>query len=356
MTANIPKVNLTVLGASGSGKTLFMHGMYAAMSAGVANYFLYTKDPDDDIDLMDAWSALCETGELPPATSVDGQKRYDFVLKHGFDSLLTIDCVDFRGGVLDVKTTSADDAKEIHERLLVTDTVYMVLDGRHLGNWIAAIKDLPEGESLTLNPGSDPMRIAKMSRLLDDAVTARRARGQLAPSVVVLITKIDLIPALSGLEWKKARSIAVRQLQHIMPKIFQPGITALICPVQVGRFGLEQYTKVDPSEVDPVGVHLPFIFSLLYYLTETLQQQNAEMAAYRASQSESAAKLRELEGKFTAQLFQRGDMRRMREEIDQLDGRMSELGGRMSTDESTIAKLVEQLAKYPIIKDGRFQI
>lgn len=356
MTTNVPNITLTVLGADGSGKTLFMHGMYAAMSAGVANYFLYTEDPDDDLDLMDAWDELCRNGQLPPATIAEMQKSYDFVLKHGFDTLLTIGCIDFRGGVLAAKRTQADDAREIHERLLETDTVYMVLDGRHLGNWIATIKDLPEGQSVTLDRGSDMMRIAKMSMLLDQAVTARRERGQLAPSVVVLITKADLIPELSGLEWKKARAIAMRHLHHIMPKIFQPGITALVCPVQVGRFGLEQYTKVDPSEVDPVGVHVPFIFSLWYYLTETIQYRQNEMDDYRASQDAAASKLQELQGKFSAKLFQRGEMRRMRDELDDISGRLSDLGVQIRTDESMIAMLIEQLSSFPIVKDGRYQI
>src|SRR5216683_6066403 len=145
---SIPKITLTMLGASGSGKTLFLHGMYATLSAGIAGFFMYTRDPDDDLDMMDVWRMLCKKGELPPATPVDEPNRYDFVFKRGFESLLGFDCVDFRGGVTDGKAGSAADVDEIRKRLLETDSIYLVLDGGHVAEWILRVKDLSDNEAL----------------------------------------------------------------------------------------------------------------------------------------------------------------------------------------------------------------
>ncbi len=352
----IPKITLTMLGASGSGKTLFLHGMYAMLSAGIANYFMYTSDPDDDIDLIDAWEILCEKGELPPANDVDGQKRHEFVLKYGIDPLLTIDCVDFRGGVTDGKRGDAKDTEEISERLQRTDSIYLVLDGQHVANWVAKIKNLGEDEIMTLNRATDPMKIARLTRFIDDAAQARRSRGRLAPSVVVLITKSDVIPDITGMPKGKALGIAARRLSTIVPIAYAKGITALICPVQIGAFGTDLHQPVNPADLDPVGLHQPFIFSLWRYLTEAISDDSEALRLLREQQSDASAKVSDLRGRFAGNFFHGKEIRDLEGDIGDKGRRIADVGDGISDAQSMVTRLMDQLGRLPIIKDGMLQV
>lgn len=353
---NVPKITLTMLGASGSGKTLFLHGMYAMLSAGVAGYFMYTDDPDDDIDLMDAWSLLSEEGELPPANSVDGQKQYQFVFKYGLDPLFSVDCVDFRGGVTDAKLGDAADVEQIRKRLQVTDSIYLVLDGGRVAEWILKIKDLAEDEVVTWNRATDPMRIAKLTQFIDKAAEARRSRGKLAPSVVILITKSDLIPDITGMPKPKALGIAARRLSTLVPIAYAKGITALICPVQVGTFGTDLHKPVNPADLDPVGLHQPFVFSLWHYLTEVIQEDNEALRLLRERQADEYAQLNELRGRFGARFFHGDKIRGREEDIADNGRRIGDLGSRLSDSQSMVTQLMNQLGSLPIIKDGLLQV
>src|SRR5262249_54193366 len=125
------------LGTTGSGKSTYLLGMYAVMSAGLQDYFLYAEDADQDLDLSDAWDLLCDTGELPPANNVDEYREFSFVFKQGVTPLLGIDWMDYRGGAVSARGDSAEDVGMLRARLEQSDSVYLVVDGEQLGNWLA---------------------------------------------------------------------------------------------------------------------------------------------------------------------------------------------------------------------------
>ncbi|MFD0635025.1 hypothetical protein ACFQ9X_29295 [Catenulispora yoronensis] len=61
----VPQAKVTMLGTKGSGKTTYLLGMYAVLSAGVQGHTLVTTDLDDDEDMADAWYELCDNGRVP---------------------------------------------------------------------------------------------------------------------------------------------------------------------------------------------------------------------------------------------------------------------------------------------------
>jgi hypothetical protein len=341
-----------MLGASGSGKTLFLHGMYAMLSAGVGGWFMYTWDPDDDTDIMDVWTLLNDKGEPPPPTDVDGQKRYEFVFNHGITPMIAIDCVDFRGGVADGRLGEAKDVAEMRERLQQTDSVYLVLDGGRLAEWLIKIKDLGEDERITRNPANDPMRIARLSRFVSDAAAARRSRGKLAPSVVVLITKSDLISGITGMPKGQALRLAAKRLHTIVPIAYAEGVTTLVCPVQVGRFGPDQHQRVKPEDLDPVGLHQPFIFSLWHYLTEAIEDDTETLRQLHEQNARAYQEINELRGRWLT----RGRIGQLERGIEDAGRRISDLDNTINGAQSMVTQLMDQLSTLPIIRDGMLQI
>src|SRR5271157_1839611 len=131
-----PELKLTMLGTTGSGKTMFLLGMYDTLSTGLHGYFLFTEDPDQGVDLNEAWEKLTEGGELPPATAVNQSKHYRFAFNHGFTPLVTIEWMDYRGGAITASTSSNADVSELQKQLQESDSIYIVLDGGKLANWL----------------------------------------------------------------------------------------------------------------------------------------------------------------------------------------------------------------------------
>ena len=254
MTA--PDLVLTTLGAANSGRSIFLLGMYDILSAGLHGYFTFTEDPDQAVDLRDAWDLLTDEGELPPPNATDNSKHYRFVFSHGFTPLVTIDWMDYRGGALDDRRDSGSDVLELRARLERSDSIYLVLDGGSLASWL----DDPVKRTVV----QKKLKVQAMSSQVLQAVTNRKQNGLPLPSLAVLITKVDL---LRGADRSVGQALAtvVHGLPELLPVVWADGVTALICPVKVGDFGANSTGIVNVSTIDPVGLHRPMIFSLMHY-------------------------------------------------------------------------------------------
>lgn len=255
------ELTLTMLGTTSSGKTTFLLGMFDILSAGLHQYFIFTEDPDQGVDLEDAWDLLIEDGQLPQPTQISGSKRYRFVFNHGTTPLVTIDWMDYRGGALNDRGDSNADVGELRERLNGSDSIYLVLDGENVALWL----DDPS----RLNTVQRKLKVQAMSARVLHAVQHRKQNGLPIPSLAVVITKADLLRG-PGRSVGQALSKVVEEMPNLLPVVSIDGVTALVCPVKVGNFGTGSTGTVSVSDIDPVGLHRPIIFSLMHYLSEGL--------------------------------------------------------------------------------------
>lgn len=258
-----PSLTITALGNRGSGKTTFLLGMYAEMSVGRRGYFLSATDPDVDLKLAGRWDKLFEDGELPPPNLADNIP-YQFRFTDGLTPLLNVDWLDYRGGALeDERGAESGDVKELHERLIRSDSIYVVIDGGYLA------------EPVTDDTRRDIMRqtgLRRMSALLQHTIHARtQLEDSLpAPSIVILITKADLIPSTRRSQMDALSS----ELQELVSVCFQTGLSTLVCPVSLGHFGLNPAATVRTEDIDPRDLHLPIVYSLAEH---TLQLSQAAL-------------------------------------------------------------------------------
>ncbi|MGP0024429.1 MAG: CHAT domain-containing protein [Streptosporangiaceae bacterium] len=332
---------LTTLGAANSGRSTFLLGVYAILSAGLYGYFTFTEDPDQDIDLLDAWGLLIEEGELPPPTGNEN-KHYRFVFKHGLTPLITIDWMDYGGDALNDANESASDGAELRERLDCSDSIYLVLDGGTIAGWL----DDPSKRAFV----QEKLRVRAMSSLVLQAVRNRHERGLPPPSLAVLITKADLLRG-PGRSVGQALAMVVEALPDMLPVAGVPGVTAFVCPVKVGDFGLGSAETVDASSVDPVGLHQPIIFSLMHYLTVGHGRRALTVDQASASLSQVEEQIAALERGFAAHL--RG---RRAAQLRSAAGRINSIESdqrQSRSDQDLISQLSQEIQGYPIIHAGK---
>jgi hypothetical protein len=266
----VPHVTITAVGATRSGKTTFLHGMYHVLSTrtfGGQSYSVRANTPDIDADLREAWLALRERGVMPKPTN-DRPVTYDMTLGDSEDDLLTFSWTDYRGEAMNGRSDDPDhaDTADLLARLDASDSIYVVVDG-------FAVRDpITPGNVLDVD---DQVRAGRLSFLIGHALRSRRESGRPYPSLVVLVTKADMINTGDG-GHEAVMERVVADVRQLLPPCFGDGTKTLVCPVELGTFGHADAEIVDPALVRPRWLHKPMLFSLMDYLFREHADYQAE--------------------------------------------------------------------------------
>jgi hypothetical protein len=252
----IPRITVTMLGVPGSGKTTYMLAMIGTLYQGISGYGLSIGgDRDDAYDkmtvLMEEWSALRERGALPPPTD-NNPRTYPLIFGHGMTPLLGIDWIDYRGGVLAGSRTESDVADMVG-RVAASDCIYLVLDAQFLTDGVTGRNRLSIERDT---------RVEKLSAIARQAAYWRLDQHRSATSMVILITKSDLLRN-SDVPPQELADRLVEDVRQLLPVAFDKGVISMIAPVTVGRFRSPAQQTVQPDLVAPRGLHRPLIFSIL---------------------------------------------------------------------------------------------
>lgn len=296
----IPRVAVTMLGLSASGKTSFTMSMFGAMSRGVEGYFLYSEE--DGKQLLGSWAKLLDTGKFPQPTDMTGFKHYDFILNRGLGQgdILRIDWLDYRGGAIIDPSHASQDVPVLTDQLVKSDSVYIVMDGETLGQWIASLIDGEDGSDDGLARIMDRLGVGHISQMLIPAVTKRRREcGRESPSIVVLVTKEDRLAEVVRAPADLAMEMVARHLPRLLPIAFSPGVQTLVSSTTleaVGRGGLERCFVV------------PFVFTFLEFLRQEIADEQHFLDANTDLHAANAEQLAVLSRRF-GRFFQTGRIR-----------------------------------------------
>lgn len=252
----LPTMTVTMLGRRNSGKTTFTLGMYAVLAAGFKGFSLQAGTLNEELDIANSWNHLADDSLWPPGTRAS--QSYRMALKDGPTPVALIDWEDYRGGAL-FDLSEEPDAARLHERLHESDSVYVLVDGEALREY------LKEG-------GIQRLGAHRISAILVNLFNHVRERARPLPSIVILVTKSDLLD-----DDPKAyrQDEIVRVIRELLPICFVPKITTLICPVTLGRFSPD-------FAADPHQFHKPILWSMLNFLQ---QQHVATLAAIESDRS-----------------------------------------------------------------------
>ncbi|GAA2038405.1 hypothetical protein GCM10009839_44930 [Catenulispora yoronensis] len=351
----VPQAKVTMLGTKGSGKTTYLLGMYAVLSAGVQGHTLVTTDLDDDEDMADAWYELCDNGRVPPATSTE-PKLYSFIFRQDGETILTFDWEDYRGGAMDGNQPEATDAGRLQARLIESDSIYLVLNGTHLAGSPVVDERRDGVKRMTL--------ARRMNAYLANTLSERAQRGVQLPSITVLLTKADMIRQASPRTPPEELMDQLCDLvQRLLPAAFEQraGSRTLVCPVQLGAFGQDMAGEdltLDTSKVNPRNLAYPLIHSFLNLLDTNVRSDRFAAGRLQNRITESADDLEKYRKTFRS-IFQpkyvASQTRAIQDEREQLE-KMQETVARMDTQVARLVGRLEEariMNRVAVFEDGK---
>jgi hypothetical protein len=241
---------------------------------------------------------------------------------------------------------SAADAADLRQQLAESDSIYLVFDGGRLAPWLdgkASIQDVQKW-----------LRIGRMTTLLQHAIQDRVSRHLPLPSLVVVITKADLL-AGERREVGDALQTVIDNLQTLVPAAYVKDVTTLLCPVQVGNFGPKTPERVDVGDIDPMGLHRPMVFSLMHRLTEGLHDHEEELVRQRADQSAAQEQIAALHQGFGG-YFRGRRIAQLQDTSTSYAAAIESRERQFQSDQSLIGRLAAELEGHPIIRNGEVEL
>lgn len=244
----IPSFKVTMLGDSGSGKTVFMSSMYAKLREGHRGISIRAVDDAVDLELGDTMEGLYQYHKWPPGTDL-AQKRYDFELLVGRRVVSRIDWVDYRGGAL-LEEPESEGGKTLASRLRESQAIIWMVDMTRL-----------DSQRLDGMRERIQTRVARMAAICRHAVQ----ENDDPRSWIFVRTKADTVRGADGNpDWHKACADLIKHLGPTVTVATSGGNSrAAALPVSsVGRLSNSAERKVEGD--DPSFVEWPLLLSLAF--------------------------------------------------------------------------------------------
>jgi GTPase SAR1 family protein len=318
------EVKITMLGASGTGKTCYMLGLYAVMQLGLQGFTLSTTDPDEDLRLSNMWEQLVEaegSDRWPPGTGAEPH-QYEFNFSYGMRRLISFDWLDYRGGAMS-DVSSASDTKTLMERLRQSNCIFLCISGEHLKSAAAS--------ETKFQLKARQAGVTRMNQFLNELGEGLSENQRPFP-IVIVITKYDQC-------FQRDKTELMNDIKRMFSALFMSNQDWLImvCPVSLGK-DLAEDSSV--GEIDPKNIHLPLVFALY-----TKFREHVTTRGERVNQTQA-----KLEGLRSGNWFQRwvnsGDSDRTLSELQTSQAQLQEVQTKM-------ALLAQELTNAQIFLGGK---
>ncbi len=239
-----------MLGASGSGKTCYMLGMYADMQYGRNGFTFSAEDMDDDLELSERWEHLIDTegtARWPEPTSEGQEKVYSFSFNYAMKPIIGFDWLDYRGGAIKDQS-SQEDTQKLMEYIGKSSCLFLCISGEFLRDGIDRKK------------ASLKIKANRINFILQEVIKQVNPTKEKPFPVAIVITKFDLCAS-------RKNKVIDDIKDNLFPALFTDGSgwLTMICPVSLGKDLAENQNT---GEIEPINVHLPVIFGIYSKLLE----------------------------------------------------------------------------------------
>jgi len=288
----LPSMRISLLGASKSGKSCYILGMFAALvrGQGYHQYSLSTVHHEDGIAML---QELEDLGAGKPPLGTDEPRTHEFTLRGGLPGrgqaagvqtgVIAIDLTDFRGGAIREQPLDENDTKQNYDQLRQSDSIFVVLDSGHFRQPVTPARKNAVIQETWAN---------RIGDLIGWTIREREARGLPAPSIAVLLTKWDFLNDQRG---TAARGLAdvYQDVRALLPVAFGIGLEQYVFGVSIGEFS-DPEGNPRQAHIGLSGVENPLFFAAGCFLTsqtQSLQGARGQLAAERTAIDARLAKL-----------------------------------------------------------------
>jgi hypothetical protein len=334
----IPRMTISLLGAKSSGKSSYVNVLYRLMAS--AQYG-YTFSAETEVRLRDSLDvdAMIDGTKLPPTGTEPQKHRFSLGSLRGgvYTGLAEIDLIDFRGEALVDLGTDSD---QLYQRIPESDSIFTVFDAT---NFIQPVTP----ERVT---GVATVTMANhMADRIADALGRRSAAKAPLPSVVVLLSKVDVLDQQLTRPGRQCGEACAEIFNLVLPIAREMGGRAGFFPVSVGR-----YTSADEGEqllsFEPRGVAAPLFYALFWFLTDqrvSLVQQLGDFAERRRDAGLRRDSLMRWPPLIRKLWFLRNAIARNQAELNYLRAELDAYGERISAVDRELEALQRMLGQGP---------
>lgn len=251
-------MGITMLGASGTGKTCYLYAMADAMQIGSCN-FTFTATPyRKSLELQKSWDSII-TGRWPRGT--DESTEYEFMCSYAMRPLATFAWYDYRGGVL----SNPDDEAEQNALFRKMN------DSRCLIMCISAevIRGVLNGDH----------GVRSVFRIYMNLLQNYRANTGKTVPIVFAITKADLLE--KGQLDDGVEQIRKNYLAALFAEDPAGGWFISFVPVSLGTKLSSGPNNEIQGVIEPANVHIPVLIAIKCAIAELLAIKNAELSGLK---------------------------------------------------------------------------
>lgn len=250
------KIGITMLGASGAGKTCYLYAMADMMQFGSCDFTFTAMPYKKTLELQCAWESILG-GKWPNGT--DLSTEYEFACSYSLRKIATFSWYDYRGGILQ----NPDDEEE---RVALFDKME---NSRCLIICISAeaIHGILSGD----------LKSRRLFAVYMNLIQEYRNRSGRTVPIVFAVTKADL---LAPKEFERGvELIHTKYMASLFAEDDDGGWFLSFVPVSLGT-GLGSGVNGDiVGTIEPANVHIPVLIAIKCAMGELLAEKLADMGA-----------------------------------------------------------------------------
>jgi len=321
------KIGITMLGASGTGKTCYLYAMADAMQFGSCNFTFTAMPYKKTLELQNAWDSILD-GKWPKGT--DQSVEYEFACSYALRKLVTFSWYDYRGGILQ----NPDDEEErdgLFEKMSASRCLIVCISSE-------AIHGILTGD----------IRSRRLFSVYMNLIQEYRNRTGNTVPIVFAVTKADLLGPHefdNGVEL-----IRTRYMASLFAEDGEGGWFISFVPVSLGT-GLDTGANGEIiGTIEPANVHIPVLIAIKCAMGELLESKLADMGALDNNLSNTRLSLDVNAGRGWFDKFWNGDPSdALHEALEEMTSSKVALSKEISDLESDLHRLQEEINQCQMI-------
>lgn len=239
-------MEVTVLGASSTGKSCYLYAMADSMIIGYNGFTFNSISHEKSLILENRWNAFCENEVWPNGTTEESEWEFD--VKYSLRSIARFSWYDYRGGVITHTDPNDEDVKAFFERLKNSSSLLIFVQATDLKSLL--VRDQ--------NTSAAYKRLKKYNKLLSDYANETGCKKL---PIAIVVTKGDLITTD---EYKQGVDVLKRYFNTLFVNSDDGWHVAIT------RCGLGDPSSPLQGEtgdsvigiINPFNIHIPVLFAV----------------------------------------------------------------------------------------------